>query len=255
MSQILEIKALSRSFGGLKAVSGCDFSVREGSITGLVGPNGAGKSTLFNLVSGFVKADSGQVVFRGDRIESLAGHDVARLGLRRTFQIPRELKNMTVIENLLLVPAGQTGDRLVSVIFPGWKVKAEERKLVETAREVLATVGLSEKAGHLAVRLSGGQKKLLELARCLMAKPKMLLLDEPTAGVNPTLIRHLMSVLRKVHESGVTLLIIEHNMTVIMELCERVIVMDRGRVIAAGTPSEIQSNEEVLDAYLGGISA
>ncbi|RAZ84777.1 ABC transporter ATP-binding protein [Mesorhizobium hawassense] len=255
MKEILEIKCLSRRFGGLQAVNKCEFSVRAHSITGLVGPNGAGKSTLFNLVSGFVRPDSGEIRFAGERIDTLSAHSVARLGLRRTFQIPRELKQMTVLENLLLVPENQFGDRIVSVLSQGKRVREEEGKNLQIARGVLEMVGLSEKATHQAALLSGGQKKLLELARCLMAKPKLLLLDEPTAGVNPTLIRHLMSVLRRVNESGVTLLIIEHNMTVIMELCERVIVMDRGQVIAAGSPSAIQSNKQVLEAYLGGVSA
>ncbi|MGG7582076.1 ABC transporter ATP-binding protein [Rhizobium sp. Nf11,1] len=255
MKQILEIKDVSRRFGGLQAVNKCRFSVRAGSITGLVGPNGAGKSTLFSLVSGFVRPDSGEVLFDGNHIEKLSAHDIARLGLRRTFQIPRELKQMTVLENLLLVPEGQFGDQVRSVLLPGKRVRDEERINLQKAQGVLEMVGLGEKAQHPAALLSGGQKKLLELARCLMADPKLLLLDEPTAGVNPTLIRHLMAVLRRIHASGVTLLIIEHNMTVIMELCERVIVMDRGQVIAAGTPVEIQSNKEVLDAYLGGVSA
>lgn len=255
MKQILEINGVSRRFGGLQAVNRCQFSVRADSITGLVGPNGAGKSTLFNLISGFVSPDSGEIWFAGQRIDPLNAHSVARLGLRRTFQIPRELKQMTVLENLLLVPEKQFGDRILSVLLPGKKVREEESIILQTARAVLEMVGLSEKANHPAALLSGGQKKLLELARCLMAKPKLLLLDEPTAGVNPTLIRHLMDVLRRVHASGVTLLVIEHNMTVIMELCERVIVMDRGQVIAAGTPAEIQSNAQVLDAYLGGVTA
>lgn len=255
MNQILEVNKVSRRFGGLKAVNECAFSVRSGSITGLVGPNGAGKSTLFSLVSGFVRPDSGEIVFAGERIDGLSAHNVAQRGLRRTFQIPRELRKMTVLENLLLVPENQFGDRILSVILPGKRVRKEEAHNIETASKVLQMVGLSEKENHPAALLSGGQKKLLELGRCLMAEPKLLLLDEPTAGVNPTLIRQLMEVLRRVHATGVTLLIIEHNMTVIMELCERVIVMDRGQVIAAGTPKEIQSNAQVLDAYLGGVSA
>lgn len=255
MSNLLETKALSRRFGGLQAVDRCELAVRAGSITGLIGPNGAGKSTFFNIVSGSIKPDSGEILFGGQRIDGLSAHEVARRGLRRTFQIPRELRQMSVLENLMLVPEGQFGDRLLSVVMPGARVHQEERANEAVAREVLETVGLAEKADIPAAQLSGGQKKLLELARCLMSRPKLMLLDEPTAGVNPTLIRHLMKVMQKVHASGITLLIIEHNMNVIMELCERVIVLDRGHVMAAGTPAEIQQNKQVLDAYLGGVDA
>lgn len=253
MNNILETKALSRRFGGLQAVDGCELAVRTGSITGLIGPNGAGKSTLFNIVSGFIKPDSGEILLCGQRIDGLSAYEVARRGLRRTFQIPRELKQMSVLENLMLVPEGQFGDRLWSVVLPGARVRQEEQDNEAAAREVLKTVGLAEKADIPAAQLSGGQKKLLELARCLMSRPRLVLLDEPTAGVNPTLIRQLMKVMQKVHASGITLLIIEHNMNVIMELCEHVIVLDRGHVIAAGTPEEIQQNNQVLDAYLGGV--
>jgi neutral amino acid transport system ATP-binding protein len=185
----------------------------------------------------------------------MAPHAVARLGLRRTFQIPRELKRMSVLENLMLVPEGQFGDRILSVVLPDARVREEERANAAAAREVLQMVGLETKADAPAALLSGGQKKLLELARCLMSRPRLMLLDEPTAGVNPTLIRDLMDVMRQVHASGITLLIIEHNMNVVMELCERIVVLDRGHVIAAGTPSEIQENRQVLDAYLGGADA
>jgi neutral amino acid transport system ATP-binding protein len=255
MNAILEIAGLNRRFGGLQAIDRCEFSVRKGSITGLIGPNGAGKSTLFNIVSGFLKPDSGEVRFEGRRIDGMAPHAVARLGLRRTFQIPRELKRMSVLENLMLVPEGQFGDRILSVVLPDARVREEERANAAAAREVLQMVGLETKADAPAALLSGGQKKLLELARCLMSRPRLMLLDEPTAGVNPTLIRDLMDVMRQVHASGITLLIIEHNMNVVMELCERIAVLDRGHVIAAGTPSEIQENRQVLDAYLGGADA
>lgn len=255
MTNVLETKALSRRFGGLQAIDRCELAVRAGSITGLIGPNGAGKSTFFNIVSGFIKADSGEILFGGQRIDGLNAYEVALRGLRRTFQIPRELKQMSVLENLMLVPERQFGDRLISVLLPGARVGQEERVNEATAREVLETVGLAEKADAQAGQLSGGQKKLLELARCLMSRPKLMLLDEPTAGVNPTLIRHLMKIMRKVHASGVTLLVIEHNMNVIMELCERVIVLDRGHVMATGTPLDIQQNKQVLDAYLGGANS
>lgn len=255
MSKILEIRGLSKRFGGLQAVDRCELDVAAGSITGLIGPNGAGKSTLFGLVSGFIRPDAGEIHLDGQRIDGLPPHEVARLGLRRTFQIPRELKEMSVLENLMLVPENQFGDRILSIFTDGERVRREERAHETAAREILETVGLAEKAEMPAWQLSGGQKKLLELARSLMSRPRLMLLDEPTAGVNPTLIRHLMKVMRKVHASGIALLIIEHNMNVVMELCERVIVLDRGRVIASGTPAEIQQDQTVLDAYLGGAEA
>jgi len=255
MTEILDIDAVSRSFGGLKAVDRCSFKVREGSITGLVGPNGAGKSTLFSIVSGFTSPTSGRITFAGQAIHDMPSYRIARLGLRRTFQIPHELKRLSVLENLMVVPERQYGDRLLSILLPGSRVRTEEHHNEEEARRVLQTVGLAEKADHPAAMLSGGQKKLLELARCLASRPKLILLDEPTAGVNPTLIRHLVGVMRSLHASGISLLIIEHNMNVIMELCENVIVMDRGQVIATGSPQEIQANRQVLDAYLGGVEA
>ncbi|RTM09844.1 MAG: ABC transporter ATP-binding protein [Hyphomicrobiales bacterium] len=250
---LLEIAGLNKRFGGLQAVDRCGLSVRHGSITGLIGPNGAGKSTLFNLITGFLKPDTGQVTFAGHRIDGLPPHGVARLGLRRTFQIPHELKRMSVLENVMLVPERQTGDRLLSIILPGKRVRLEERANEATAKDVLRLVGLETKVDSPAELLSGGQKKLLELARCLVSRPQLMLLDEPTAGVNPTLIRHLMSVMRQVNGLGITLLVIEHNMNVIMKLCEQIIVLDRGHVIASGSPSQIQQNPQVLDAYLGGV--
>lgn len=252
MSSILEIRELSKRFGGLQVVDRCSFDVADGSITGLIGPNGAGKSTLFGLLSGFNKPDAGEIRLNGRRIDGLPPYEVARRGLRRTFQIPRELKEMSVLENLMLVPENQFGDRILSIFTSGERVRREEHAHETAARKVLETVGLADKAETSAWQLSGGQKKLLELARSLMSHPRIMLLDEPTAGVNPTLIRHLMKVMEIVRESGITLLIIEHNMNVVMELCERVIVLDRGRVIASGKPSEIQQNQNVLDAYLGG---
>jgi ABC-type branched-subunit amino acid transport system ATPase component len=249
---ILTTDSLSKRFGGLQAVDRCDLSVLEGSITGLIGPNGAGKSTAFNLVTGFVRPDGGEVRFAGARIDGKRPSEIARCGLSRTFQTPRELKRLTVLENLLLVPQDQRGEHLLGALLGGARTRDEERSHIARAGEVLEAVGLSEKADGPAGLLSGGQKKLLELARCMMARPRLVLLDEPTAGVNPTLIRHIMGSIRELHASGITLLIIEHNMNVIMELCERVIVMDRGGVLAAGTPAEIQTDPAVLAAYLGG---
>lgn len=249
---ILIVSGLCKRFGGLNAVDDCSLSIGRGSITGLIGPNGAGKSTLFNLIGGQIAPDSGNIHFDDKEIQGSPPHRVARLGLSRTFQIPRELKRLTVLQNLMLVPPDQTGERLLTLFLRRRAVAAEERDIAVRAHEVLDVVGLAEKAETEAEFLSGGQKKLLELARCLMSDPKLILLDEPTAGVNPTLIRQLMETMRRIHARGITLAIIEHNMNVVMNLCERVIVLDRGRTIAEGEPEEIQRNPLVLEAYLGG---
>jgi ABC-type branched-subunit amino acid transport system ATPase component len=249
---ILSVSKLSKRFGGVNAIDNCSFAVDRETITGIIGPNGAGKSTLFNLVGGQLRPDAGSILFDGERIEGRTPHYIARRGLSRTFQIPRELKRMTVLQNLMLVPAGQAGERVGAVFLQGRRIANEERRIEAQARVTLELVGLIDKADTEAELLSGGQKKLLELARCLMSDPKLILLDEPTAGVNPTLIRQLMETMRRVHARAITLVVIEHNMNVIMNLCGRVIVLDRGRPIADGSPDAIQKNPLVLEAYLGG---
>lgn len=250
---ILQVRDLVKDFGGVHAVDHCSFDVRRGTITGLIGPNGAGKTTLFNLVTGFLKPTAGEITFMGERIEGLAPHQTFRKGLVRTFQIPRELKRMTVLENLMVVPSDQLGERLWAAWFAPWRIRAEERAIERQALELLEFLNLIHLKDEYAENLSGGQKKLLELGRTMMAKPEMILLDEPGAGVNPTLMNVLVDDIRRMQrQTGVTILIIEHDMDLVMSLCDPVIVLSEGAKLAEGTPEEVQRNQEVLDAYLGG---
>jgi neutral amino acid transport system ATP-binding protein len=226
---ILEVRDVVRTFGGVHAVDGASLDVEAGSITALIGPNGAGKSTLFNVVSGFLRANRGSVRFEGRRIDRSPAYRIARGGLVRTFQTPRTLARLSVLDNLLVA-----APRL------------------ERARELLALVRLEHHADDYAGVLSGGQRKLLDFARVLMTEPRLMLLDEPMAGVNPALGRQLVEhVLQLRAETGTTFLFVEHDMDVVMEASDRVIVMSEGRVIASGTPAEIRANERVVDAYLG----
>ena len=250
---LLEVVNVGKSFGGLQAVRHCSLQVRPGTITGLIGPNGAGKTTLFNLISGFYAPDAGRIVFQGKRIDGLPPHRVFRHGLCRTFQVPKELKQMTVIENLMLVPAGQAGEWLGAAWLLPWRVRRQEREAYDKALDVLEFVSLAHLRDEYAANLSTGQKKLLELARAMMTDPRLIMLDEPGAGVNPTLLRSLMAQIeRLVAERGITVLLIEHNMAVVMGICDPVIVMSNGEKLAEGTPAEIQRNEQVIAAYLGG---
>jgi branched-chain amino acid transport system ATP-binding protein len=250
---ILTVENLTRSFGGLRAVDNCTLEVSEGSITGLIGPNGAGKTTLFNIITGFTKPDAGRIHFNGHRIEGLAPHRVFHHGLVRTFQIPRELKSMTVLENLMLVPAEQAGENLFKTWLMPWQVGKQEEALIAAATSVLEFVDLIHLRDEYAETLSGGQKKLLELARVLMCDPKMILLDEPAAGVNRTLMRRLTEDIARLRaELGITFFIIEHDIDLISNLCDTLIVMSEGSKLAEGPPDAIRRDERVLDAYLGG---
>lgn len=248
---LLAASGLAKSFGGIKAVDNAEIEVAKGSITGLIGPNGAGKTTLFNLLSNFIRADRGRVIFDGEQIQHLQPHQIALQGMVRTFQVARTLSRLSVMDNMLLGAPKQTGENFWQVQFQPLVVTKEERILQEQAMLLLDSVGLAHMAHEYAGALSGGQRKLLEMARALMTNPKLILLDEPAAGVNPTLINQICDRIMSWRREGMTFLIVEHNMDVIMSLCDRVWVLAEGRNLAVGNPAEIQSNPQVLEAYLG----
>lgn len=242
---------LCKSFGGIQAVDHVSLEVGQGSITGLIGPNGAGKTTLFNLLCNFIRPDSGRVVFDGEPIGHHPPHNIALQGLLRTFQVARVLSRLSVLENMLLAAPHQTGEKLWNSWLQPQQIRREEQQLVEKAKLILDSVGLSHMTQSYAGALSGGQRKLLEMARVLMADPRLVLLDEPAAGVNPTLIKQICHYIQQWNREGITFLIIEHNMDVIMSLCDRVWVMAEGKNLAVGTPEQVQTDPQVLEAYLG----
>ncbi len=239
MSAVLEVSGLGRQFGGVKAVTDVGFHVDEGEIFGLIGPNGAGKTTLFNLVNGVIRPDTGKVVFRGHDITGMAPYDVVRRGLARTHQIVKPLSDMTVVENVT-----------VGACFGADQLPLMQAR--ETARRILDTVGLQDQAEVLAGQLNIAAKKRLEIARALAANPRLLLLDETLSGLNPTEVAHMIAVVRRIREErGIAILMIEHLMQVIMQLSDRVMVLNFGRKLAEGRPDEIAHNETVIEAYLG----
>jgi neutral amino acid transport system ATP-binding protein len=249
---ILEIEDVHKHFGGIKAVQGASFAVPVGSITALIGPNGAGKTTLFNVVTGFYAPDGGAIRYEGSSIYGYPPHQIAQAGMVRTFQITKALSAMPVIDNMLLAGPRQPGESLPG-LFRRIASNRREKEIHEHAMELLATFSLDTKADDYAGTLSGGQRKLLELARALMTEPRMVLLDEPMAGINPTLGRKLlehMEMLRS--EQGVTFLFIEHDMDVVMRHSDEVVVMANGQTIVKGTPEEVRADKRVIDAYLGG---
>jgi len=250
---IFEAEGVTKRFGGVNAVNGATMSIREGSITALIGPNGAGKTTFFNVITGFYKPDRGRTVYQGDQITALPPYRIARKGMVRTFQITKALEGMPVIDNMMLAAHDQPGEALRNVIFRPGAWRRREREVRKQADDLLEIFNLTKLADDYAGTLSGGQRKLLELARALMTRPRFLLLDEPMAGINPTLGRQLLDHMQSLRrEVGVTFLFIEHDMEVVMNHSDRVIVMAEGRVIAEGEPHEVRSDQKVIDAYLGG---
>jgi branched-chain amino acid transport system ATP-binding protein len=249
---MIVVEDIHKHFGGFRAVDGASLKIADGSITGLIGPNGAGKTTLFNVIAGLLKPTSGRVTMAGEDITGLPPHELFHKGLLRTFQIAHEFHSMTVRENLMMVPGGQSGEVLWNAWFHRGKIAEEERDLRNKADEVLDFLTISHLADEKAGNLSGGQKKLLELGRTMMVDAKIVFLDEVGAGVNRTLLMTIAdAILRLNRERGYTFVVIEHDMDFIEKLCDPVICMAEGKVLAEGTLAEIKANEQVIEAYLG----
>ncbi|HMJ03837.1 MAG TPA: ABC transporter ATP-binding protein [Conexibacter sp.] len=249
---ILEVRGVVKRFGGVAAIDGAAFAVRRGSITALIGPNGAGKTTLFNVVTGFQRGDAGDVVYDGRSVFGRPAYALARRGMVRTFQITKALTAMPVIDNMTLAAPRQPGERILTLLARAPAARRREREVLVRAHELLETFGLREHADAYAGTLSGGQRKLLELARVLMAEPRLVLLDEPMAGVNPTLGARLLDHMHALRErDGMTFLFIEHDMDVVMGHSDRIVVMAEGKVIAEGDPAAVRADQRVIDAYLG----
>ena len=252
MENILEINGLSKTFGGLTAVSDCSLKVKKGSITGIIGPNGSGKTTLFNLIAGNLKTSGGTVMFNDENITDVPSYELFSKGLLRTFQIAHEFTNLSVLENLMMVPGNQSGEKLVNVMLRPQLVKSEEEQIKNKAKEVVEFLNLGHLSNELAGNLSGGQKKLLELGRTMMVDAKLVLLDEVGAGVNRTLLKDLGTAIEKLNkEKGYTFCMIEHDMDFISRLCDPVIVMAEGSVLFEGSVEDAKKDEKVIESYLG----
>ena len=251
-SVILSTDGLTKRFGGVTAVDAVSLEIRPGSITGLIGPNGAGKSTMLGLIAGALRPDAGSVSFNGRDITRLPTFRRSLIGLVRTFQVSSEFARLTVLENLLVSAQRQTGETWKGYALGRRGMGEPERELTERARAILRRFNMTDKEKELAGNLSGGQKRLLEIMRGLMTQPSMLLLDEPMAGVNPTLSHEVQDHLLELRDEGLTMLLVEHELAVVSRLCHRVFVMASGRVLAEGSMDELQGNDEVVDAYLAG---
>ena len=249
---MLKIKDLNKNFGGLKAVNNVSLEVEKASITGLIGPNGAGKTTLFNTIAGLYTPENGEIFLEGQNIEGLKPHELFSMGVLRTFQIAHEFSSLTVLENLMMVPGNQRGEKLIYALFGDKVVKKQEEEIRAKAIEVIEFLNLKHLTQEIAGNLSGGQKKLLELGRTMMVEANLVLLDEVGAGVNRTLLNEISdAILRLNKERNYTFFVIEHDMDLIEKICDPVIVMAEGSVLFQGKFSEVKSNEEVIEAYLG----
>ncbi len=250
-STALEAAGVTKRFGGLTAVDNISFAIDKREVVGLIGPNGAGKTTMFSILAGQIKPSRGTVKLHGTRIDCLAAHDIHKLGLARTFQIPRPFRHLTVEENLLAARPGQSGDRFMSALFRSAAIRAEERSAREKASAILEDLYLASHRNAKAGELSGGQHKLLELARALMSEPTAILLDEPCAGVSPAMTERLSEAIGYLRERGITLVLVEHNIDFVARHCDRVIVMTEGRIMMDGTPESVRNDPRVLEAFLG----
>ena len=251
MSILLETIDLSKSFFGLKALDKVNLRVYRGEIVGLIGPNGAGKTTLFNCITGLIPPTSGKILFKGEDITGLPSHKIALKGITRTFQLIRLFRKLTVMENLLLAVQMFQGESILGSILNTPSIKKMESEAEEKANEILELLNLERLKNEYAQNLSYGQQKLLEIGMALMPNPDLVMLDEPTAAVNPTLINDIKDRIRQLNKMGQTFFIIEHNMDVVMDLCKRIIVLSYGKKIAEGSPEEIKNNERVIEAYFG----
>jgi branched-chain amino acid transport system ATP-binding protein len=249
---MLNAEGIVKNFGGLTAVNRCSIEVEKGSIVGLIGPNGAGKTTLFNVITGMYKPDAGRVIFKGDDITGLSPDQICQKGITRTFQVSRELKVMTLLENILLAYKNQRGESILRGIVNPVSVREQERRNLEKALEILNAMKLYELRNESAAILSGGQRKMLEIGQALATEPEMLLLDEPTAGATAAETAMVVGLIKRMREEqGLTFLIVEHKMEVIMGICDKIIVMSYGEKLMEGVAEEVRRNEQVREAYLG----
>jgi ABC-type branched-subunit amino acid transport system ATPase component len=249
---MLKVEGLTKDFGGLRAVNNCSFEVDQGAIFGLIGPNGSGKTTVFNLITGFLPPSAGRAFFKGQEITGLPPYAIAQRGIARTFQMVRVFRRMTVLENLMLAPHEQAGERSFVGILNLPRVRKQERANLARARELLAVVGMERLGNEYCGSLSYAEQKMVEITRALMSDPDLIMLDEPASGINPTLVNRILDYICKLRdEYGKTFLMVEHDMRVIMNLCDRIAVLNYGEKIAEGTPAEVSANALVVDAYLG----
>ena len=251
LNNLISVKNLKKSFGGITAVDINELSFIEGELTSVIGPNGAGKTTFFDLISGFQNADSGDIFLKANNISNSQPYKIARMGMVRTFQLTKVFDRMTVMENLLFSGSNVNNDSFLRSILKLNSQKVYENSLKDKANEIMKDLNIGHMADSYARELSGGQKKLLELARAIINEPKILLLDEPLAGVNPKLAEDILSLIKKLSEDGITIVMVEHNIEAVMKISERVVVLAEGSLIADGSPNEIRTNKNVIEAYLG----
>tara|TARA_Y100001938_G_C8079868_1_gene428398 strand:+ start:835 stop:1605 length:771 start_codon:yes stop_codon:yes gene_type:complete len=251
LNDIISVKNLQKSFGGLKAVDVNDLTFMEGQLTSIIGPNGAGKTTFFDLISGFQNADSGEVFLNEKNISNSQPYKIARMGMVRTFQLTKVFDRMTVMDNLLFSGSDINNDSFLNSIIKLNSQKLYENNLKEKAKEIMKDLNIDHMANSYARELSGGQKKLLELARAIINNPEILLLDEPLAGVNPKLAEDILSLIKRLSDNGITIIMVEHNIEAVMKISERIVVLAEGSLIADGNPNQIRNDKNVIEAYLG----